>query len=94
MAYKPENLLWLTRTQDLFTNAFPLDGKIELSLTGVSKNGRKKMIPLAKKLITTSRNKVIFNNWISTSRKKSLNKRILFQLDRKSVSTSRNGDFV
>ena len=31
---------------------------------------------------------------VSTSRKKSPNKRILFQVGRKSVSTSRNGEFV
>ena len=31
---------------------------------------------------------------VSTSRKKSSNKRILFQVDRKSVSTSSNGEFV
>ena len=30
---------------------------------------------------------------VSTSRKKSPNKRMLFQLDRKSVSTSRNEEF-
>ena len=31
---------------------------------------------------------------VSTSRKKYPNKRILFQVDRKSVFTSRNGEFV
>ena len=31
---------------------------------------------------------------VSTSRKKSSNKRILFQVDRRSVSTSRNEKFV
>ena len=29
--------------QDLFTNTFPLDGKIKPSVAGVSENGRKKM---------------------------------------------------
>ena len=42
--------------------------------------------------------RLFFKNWISsivsTSRKKSPNKRILFQVDKKSVSTSRNGEFV
>ena len=28
--------------QDLFTNTFPLDGKIKPSVAGVSENGRKK----------------------------------------------------
>ena len=41
---------------------------------------------------------LFFKNWISPmvsiSRKKSPNKRILFQVNRKSVSTSRNGKFV
>ena len=50
--------------------------------------------PLARKSVTTSRNKVIFKNWISSSRKKCPNKRTLLQEDRKSVSTSRNGEFV
>ena len=31
---------------------------------------------------------------VSTSRKKSLNKRILFQIDRKSVLINENGEFV
>ena len=35
--------------QDLFTNMFPLDGKIKLSVAGVSENGRKKWFPLARK---------------------------------------------
>ena len=41
--------------------------------------------------------RLFFKNWISpvpTNRKKSLNKRILFQVDRKSVSTSGNEEFV
>ena len=40
--------------------------------------------------------KLFFKNWIflmvSTSRKKYPNKRILFQVDRNSVSTNRNGE--
>ena len=45
--------------QDLFTNKFPLDGKIKLSVAGLSGNGRKKWFPLAGKSVSTSRN-VIF----------------------------------
>ena len=59
---------------------------------------RKKWFILARKSVSTSRNKFIFQildfpygfQW----RKKSQNKRILFQVDRKSSSTSRNGEFV
>ena len=44
--------------QDLFTNTFPLDGKIKLSVAGVSENGKKKRwFPLVRKAI---RNKGIF----------------------------------
>ena len=56
-----------------------------------------------KKMVSTSQ-KISFHqqeiseNWISpmvsTSRKKYPNNKILFQVDRKSVSTSKNGDFV
>ena len=50
---------------------------------------------LTRKSVSTSRNKVFFfKNWISTSRKKSRNKRKLFQVDRKPFSTSRNKEFV
>ena len=84
--------------QDLFTNTFPLDGKIKLSVAGESQNGRKKWFLLARKLVSTSRNKVVFQKLdfpvVSTNRKKSPNKKILFQVDRKSVSTSRNGEFI
>ena len=52
------------------------------------------LLPLARKSVSTSRKKVIFKNWISPSRKKCPNKRILFQVDRKLVSTSMNGEFV
>ena len=77
---------------------FPLDGKIKLAVAGVSQIGRKKWFPLARKSVSTSRNKVIFeklNLPVSTNRKKkSLNKIILFQLDRKSVFTSGNEELV
>ena len=39
---------------------FPLDGKIKLSVAGVSKYGRKKWFPLARESVSTSRNQVIF----------------------------------
>ena len=45
--------------QDLFTNKFPFDGKIKLSVAGVSGNGNK-WFPLARKSVFTSMNKVIF----------------------------------
>ena len=67
--------------QDLLTNTFPLDGKTKLSVAGVFENGRKKWFPLPRKSV-------------STSRKISPNKIILFQVDRKSVSTGRNGESV
>ena len=74
--------------QDLFTNTFPLDGKIRLLVAGVSENERKKMV-------STSRNKVIFEEMDFHWQKKRPNKRIqLFQVGRKSVSTSRNEEFV
>ena len=48
----------------------------------------KKWFPLARKSVSTSRNKVFFlQNWISRypkTEQKSLNKRTLFQLDRES----------
>ena len=56
----PENPLWLTRMQNLFTNTFPLDRKIKLPVAGVSENRRKNWFPLARKSVSTSRNKVIF----------------------------------
>ena len=65
-------------------------------MAGVPENGRKKRFSLAKKSVFTSRNKVFFHKLdfpISSSRKKSLNKRILFQLNRKLVSTRGNGEF-
>ena len=46
--------------QDLFTNKFLLDGKIKLSVAGVSWNRRKKSFPLARKSVSTNKYKVIF----------------------------------
>ena len=56
---------------------FPLDGKIKLAVAGVSQIGRKKWFPLARKSVSTSRNKVIFeklNLPVSTNRKKKISK--------------------
>ena len=52
----------------------------------MSENGRKKSSVLAAKLVSTSSNKVV----LQKSWKKSVNKRILFQLNKKSVPTDRN----
>ena len=46
--------------QNLFTNTFPLEGKIKLSVAGESQNGRKKWFPLARKSVSTNENKVLF----------------------------------
>ena len=83
--------------QDLFTNTFPLDGKIKLSVVGVCENGReKKWFGLAKISVSTNGNRLFFKTWISpmvsTRRKKSSNKRMLIQVDTKSVSW--NGEFI
>ena len=53
----------------------------------------KKWFPLARKSVSTSRNKVIFQIF-SLAEKECPNKRILFQLDTKSVSIRRNGEIV
>ena len=45
---------------DLFTNKFPLDGKIKLPVVRVSENERKIWFPPARKSVSTSRSKVIF----------------------------------
>ena len=77
-----------------FKNTFPLDGKIKLAVASVSKNGRKKWFLLARKSVSTSRNQVIFqksDSPFSSIKKKYLNKLMVFQLNRKLVSTSRNG---
>ena len=58
---------------------------IKLTVGRVSENGRK--------IVSNSRNKIIFQKLdfpISTSRKKSLNERMLFQVNRKCG----NGEFV
>ena len=62
----------------------------------VSEKKRKKWFRQARKSVTTSKNKIAFQKLdfpVSTSsKKKSLNKRIMFKLNRKLVSTGRNGE--
>ena len=84
----------LARMQHLFTNTFPLNGEIGLSVAGMPKNGRKRMFPLVRKSVPLAGIRLFFKNGISTSKKYLQIKRILFQVDRKSVSTSRKGKFV
>ena len=55
-------------------------------MEGISENGRKKSSLLAAKLASSSSNKVV----LQKLRTKSVNKRILFLLNRKSVPTDRN----
>ena len=60
-------------------------------MAGVSQIWRQKWFPLARKSVPISKNQVIFGKLdfpVSANKKKTLNKRILFQLDRKSVSIS------
>ena len=55
----------------------------------------KKWFPPVRKSVSTSRNKSLFQKLdFHYQIKKFPNKRILYQVDRKSVSTSRNGEFV
>ena len=80
--------------RNAFKNTFPLNGKIKLAVAGVSQNRRKKM---EENQFASAEIRLFFKNWIShfpQTGKKSLNKGILFQIDRKSVSTSWNGEFV
>ena len=58
-----------------------LDGKIQLAVAGVSQNGRKKWFPLARKSVSTCKNKVVFQKLdfqFPLTEKKALDKRILF----------------
>ena len=54
----------------------------------------KKWFPLPENQFLLAGIRLFFKNWISTSRKKSPNKRILFEVNRNSVSTSNKGEFV
>ena len=80
--------------QDLSRKTFPSDGKIKLSVTGVSENGRR-MVSTSQKICFHQQEEDYFSKiGFPLAKNKCPNKRILFQMDRKSVSTSRNGDFV
>ena len=82
--------------QDLLTKTFPLDGKIKLSVTGVSENGRR-MVSTGQKICFHHQEKDYFSKIgfpLAKNKCSNTNKRMLFQMDRKSVSTSWNGDFV
>ena len=73
---------WRIRVKNTFISV----RKTKLTVAGMSESGRKKSSLLATKLASTSSNKVV----LQKSRKKSVNKRILFLLNRKSVPTDRN----
>ena len=77
-----------------FKNTFPLNVKIKLAVAGVSQKKTKK---------TMEKNQfppeitLFFKNWITRfpqTERESLNKGILFQIDRKLLFTSGNGEFV
>ena len=79
-----------------FKNTFPTDTKISFHQQEYLKN-EKNLLPIARKSVSTSRNKVSFKKVDTLNFKnfsKALNKRILFPLDRKSVFASRNEEFV
>ena len=71
--------------QDLFTNTFPLDGKIKLSSAGVYINEKKKRFSLG-----------CFSKIGVPQGQKNLQVKqyCFFQVDKKLVSTSRNGEFI
>ena len=94
--HQPENPFLLSRMQGSFKNTFPLDGKIKLVVARVPENGRKYGFQQPENQFPLDRMRFFFKNWISrfTQAKKSLNKKIIFQLNRKLVSTSGNGEFI
>ena len=56
--------------QNMFTNTFPLDGKIKLSVAGVSENERKKNgVHEPENQFPLEGIRLFFKNWISTSTK-------------------------
>ena len=63
-------------------------------MAGVSEKGRKKWFPPARKSVSTSRNKFIFQKLDFYEQKKAPNNKILFQVDRKLVFTIRNGKSI
>ena len=88
----------LSTNRNAFKNTFPLYGKIKLAVAaGESQNGRKKKgLPQPENQFPLAEIRLFFKNWISRfpeTEQKSLNKIILFQLDRKLVSASKNGEF-
>ena len=52
--------------QDLFKNKIPLDGKIKLSVAGVSENGRKKWFWIAENQFQLAGIRSFFKNWNSS----------------------------
>ena len=80
--------------QDLFTYTFPLDEKIKPLEAGVSENGRKNGFHWPENQFSLARIDYFSKIGLPLAEKKSPNKGIIFQVDRKSVSTSRNGEFV
>ena len=60
----------------------------------MSENGRKKWFPPARKSVCTSRNKAIFQKLDFHEQKKAPNEKVLFEVDRKLVSTIKNGKFI
>ena len=82
----------LSTNRDALKNAFPLDRKIKLAVAGIYQNRRKKSgFNQAKNQLPLTGIRLFFKNWISRfpqTEQKSLNEIILFQLDRKSVSTA------
>ena len=72
--------------KDSFQKHVYINQKNKTTGEGMSENGRKKSSLLAAKLASTSSNKAVLDK----SRKKSVNKRILFLLNKKSVPTDRN----
>ena len=68
-----------------------------MAVAEVSQNGRKSDLHWPENQFPLARIKLFFKNGISRSpqtKKKSLNKRILFQVDKKLVSTSGMEEFV
>ena len=57
----PPARVCVSTSQNAFNNTFPLDGKINLAVAGVSQTGRKKWFPLARNSVSTSRYKVNFS---------------------------------
>ena len=91
--HQPENSFPLTVMEYSFKSKFPLDRKIKIPVAAESE----KVISISQKISFHQQEQdFFFKNYISpivsTSRKKSLNKIILFQIARKSVPISVNGE--